>query len=69
MILNVDSPFDFGQTVYLITDKDQRPRMLLAVLISIGGVMRFMLGCGEVETWHYGIEISAEPNPVLTSTN
>lgn len=49
--------YDFGQLVYLKTDTDQRPRMVIGMNARPHGVI-FELSFGGTSSWHYEIEIS-----------
>lgn len=63
----VDNKFDFGQIVYLKTDKEQLPRMVVRFTISKESIL-YILAQGTGETTHYDIEISEEINVVLKTT-
>jgi hypothetical protein len=64
----MDGYLEFGQVVYLKTDTDQRPRMVIAMLISSGAVQP-QLASGTEQSWHFPIEISTERNILLTTNN
>jgi len=63
----VDNKFDFGQIVYLKTDKEQLPRMVVRFTISKESIL-YILAQGTGETTHYDIEISEDINVVLKTT-
>lgn len=57
----IENKFEIGQTVYLITDKDQLPRMVTRIMISQFSVM-YQLCQGINTTDHYELELSDEVN-------
>jgi hypothetical protein len=62
----VDNKFSFGQIVYLITDSEQKRRMVTKIYLSPNGVA-YQLTCGVNESDHYEFEISDEVD-VLAKT-
>lgn len=46
-----------GDIVYLKTDLEQRPRIVIKYEVSPGGIY-YQLGCVEVQSWHYEIEFT-----------
>lgn len=66
MILSIR--WDFGKTLYVITDTDQKPRQLTAVLHMPGDRMQYQLACGSNSSWHYEFEISEEVNTLAKTT-
>jgi hypothetical protein len=63
----VDNKFNLKEKVYLITDPDQRKRIITAIQININGVI-YCLTHNTNESWHYAEEISREKD-VLQSIN
>ena len=53
------SDFTIGDIVYLVTDIDQHQRMVTGIDIRPGTTL-YWLACGDSESTHYAIEISAE---------
>jgi hypothetical protein len=51
--------FYLGNIVYLITDKEQLPRMITALILRSTGYS-YELGCGATSSWNTEIEISSE---------
>lgn len=49
--------YDIGDTVYLITDQEQKQRIVTAIIIKPGGTS-YYLSCAEITTEHYSFEIS-----------
>jgi len=56
----LDAEFERGETVYLKTDIEQLPRIVVGYLIMQG--VEYGLICGEVVTYHNAFEISREVN-------
>lgn len=56
--VKVELDFDFGDTVYLNTDPDGIPRLVIEIRLLPGGVAVYMLACGEENTEHYALEIT-----------
>jgi hypothetical protein len=48
-----------GQIVYLKTDPSQLERIITGILLRQTG-KEYYLGCGEIESSHYEIEITLE---------
>lgn len=48
-----------GETVYLITDKDQLPRLVRDIWLKPQGII-YELVCGKDSSWHGDFEISRE---------
>lgn len=64
----IDNKFNFGDVVYLMTDQDQRARIVSAFLIR-PGFIEYRLDCGTDFSWHPEFVISADKNVLLTTTN
>jgi len=62
-----DSKFKIKQTVFLITDIDQHPRIVVGILVRDNSI-QYELASGIECTWHYDFEITEEKN-VLISTS
>lgn len=58
------SLFSWGDYVYVATDHDQRPRMIVEVIFTPGCVM-YGLSEGTTYSKHYEIELSTEKNPLI----
>lgn len=54
--------YDIGDIVYLRTDEDQLPRMVVAVRRTLDGTS-YDLACGTRMTAHFSIELSRERLP------
>lgn len=64
----IENKFEFGDTVYLLTDKDQIKRIITAMSINPGGTIRYCLANGVGESWHYDFEVSTEIDVLQTTT-
>lgn len=60
MILTVDIPFEYFQVVYLITDVDQKPFMVIGVECCADGGVLIKLQNEKNTSLHYIGEISEE---------
>ena len=69
MAMVVNSEFEFGQQVYLKTDKGQDIRIVTAICVRGNGNITYELHCGVNSSWHYNFEISAEKNVLISTTN
>lgn len=56
------SEYDLGEIVYLVTDEDQKPRIVTKIMFVSGGGIQYALGSGALETWQYVDEISRDKN-------
>ena len=61
----IENKYEIGQTVYLITDEDQLPRIIMAIIIENCGVMYEMINTTTTSR-HYDFEISDEKHLQLT---
>ncbi len=61
--------FSIEQTVYLKTDKEQRPRLVTGITLRPFGSVSYALTEGTFESWHYGFEMSAERDLILATSN
>ena len=63
MIIN--TLYDIGDTVYLVTDKDQLPRLIINIRIG-PGTLCYTVVSATTESSHYEMEISKEKNIVFS---
>lgn len=54
----IDNKFEIGEIVYLITDEDQKKRVITALNIYPDNVILYELSCGSSASKHYAFEIS-----------
>ena len=52
-----------GDMVYLKTDPDQHPRIVMGVWLRPDGVL-YQLNKGESTSWHFELEMIGEPDIV-----
>lgn len=64
----IDNKFEIGDTVYLKTDRDQRPCIISAFKVCKSDILYFLC-CATAETQHYDFEISCEKNILITTEN
>lgn len=67
MTLIIGTAFDLEDRVYLITDPDQKLRLVTAICQRVGRVS-YELSCGTSTSWHDAFEISTEKD-IITSTS
>lgn len=66
MIVTVDIPdMEMGDIVFLKTDIDQKPFMLIGVKVCIDGGPLLELQSGTMCSWHYLFEVTKEKNHVI----
>lgn len=61
MNMIIDNKFSIGDTVYLKTDTDQKPRLVIAFFVSKQEI-KYLISCGKEDKYFYDIEISEEIN-------
>jgi len=66
MIINTQTDYSFFQIVYLITDMEQLPRMVIGIKLCPGNDILIELQTGTIVSWHYPGEISKEKNQLTT---
>ncbi|WP_421977850.1 hypothetical protein [Roseivirga seohaensis] len=59
--------FSLGQTVYLKTDDEQKPRMISGMMIRPGSI-QYAVNSGATESWHYDIEISVDRDILMITS-
>lgn len=55
----IDNQFDFGDIVYLITDEEQKPRIVCSLEVYQGGEIIYRVNSGTVMSSHYEFELQA----------
>ena len=63
-----ETKFEIGQTVYLVTDKDQEARMVYGFEITQGCIL-YMLCIGITTSKHFDFEISETEDVLKATTN
>lgn len=64
MIMTIDSKYEIGQTVFLITDTDQLSRIVTSITITKRDIV-YSVQQGTIESRHYDYEMSAEKNILI----
>lgn len=59
----------FGQTVYLVTDKDQLPRLVIEISVKPSGCVYYGIINGTESSYHYDFELTSEINFKLKTEN
>lgn len=54
----IDNKYTFGDILYLVTDQDQLPRMVTAIIACPAGDILYELSCGTLSSKHYDFELS-----------
>lgn len=57
----IDNKFNIEEVVFLITDEDQKQRIVTGIQISTTGII-YRLAQGVNESWHYDYEIATNKN-------
>ena len=58
--------FRLEQIVFLKTDPDKQPRMVVGISLRPNQSVTYCLALGASESWHYGIEIDSEEQETET---
>jgi uncharacterized protein (UPF0303 family) len=66
-MLNIDNKFNIGQIVYVITDKEQEPRIVVAIEISNKDLL-YKVCHGVSTSEHYDFELSEEVDLLVKTT-
>lgn len=53
----IDTKYNFGDVLYLVTDKDQHERLVTGILLRPSGI-QYELSCGACSSWCWEFEIS-----------
>jgi len=65
----IKNEHDFGDVVYLKTDREQLPRIVVCILCYKQGELLYKLVCGTIQSDHYDYEISKTVDVLMTTTN
>lgn len=60
----IDNKFEIGQTVYLKTDLEQKPRIVTRLEIRPSDII-YVLNSGLEESYHYDFEINVEKDILI----
>lgn len=56
------SAFALRETVYLVTDYEQKARIITSICFRGSGAVVYTVNCGIEESMHYDFELSREEN-------
>ena len=56
----IDNIYEIGQVVYLKTDTDQIPRIVISISVYKGGELLYKVASGTSTSEHYEFELSKE---------
>ena len=62
--MTINNKYNIGQTVYLITDTNQKPKIVIGFAGLIGKI-KYIIGQSEDYSSHYDFEISATKNILI----
>lgn len=62
MSMVIDNKFEIGDTVYLVTDTEQHPGLIISIKIFKGGEYLYEVIRGTVSSMHYDFELSTQKN-------
>lgn len=63
----LQSKYDIGELLYILTDKEQELRQVTSIIFSGEGIV-YELSCGTSVSKHYEFELSKEVDEVLKLT-
>lgn len=66
--MQIKNEFEFGQTVYLKTDEEQKERIITGFVIRPNGLL-YYVACGTGETPHYAVELTTEKDIIKATSN
>lgn len=56
----IDNIYEIGQVVYLKTDTEQIPRIVISIYVYKGGELLYKVASGTSTSEHYEFELSKE---------
>lgn len=56
----IENKYEIGEIVYLKTDSDQLPRVVIAFKVYSQGEMMYEVVSGTLQSLHYNFELSKE---------
>lgn len=66
-MITIDNKFEIGETVYLVTDKDQLPNVVFSIEVTQGNLL-YKIAHGTTTSEHYDFELSREVNVILQTS-
>lgn len=64
----VNNKFQFGDLVYIKTDKEQNTYIVIAFFVT-GKELKYLCACGDKDKYFFEIELSSEKNILMATTN
>jgi len=61
-MIKIIAEYGIGETVYLNTDPQQEPRLVVGILIKPNDLVMYELAYCEDSSFHYGFEITKDIN-------
>lgn len=61
--------FNIGDKVYLKTDLNQIPRIIVAITLQAGGSIVYTLIAEAEQSYHHEIELQTERDVILATSN
>ena len=58
----IDNKYEIGDIVYIVTDEDQKKRMVTSIVIYKAGEIVYKIVCGTNYSEHYDFELSDKKN-------
>lgn len=62
--MKINNKYHLEQKVYLVTDVEQLPRVVVKVSQSIGNAISYTVHCCEIVSEHFECELSDEKNVI-----
>lgn len=62
--MEINNNFNIGECVFLITDDDQKTRIVTGIQVSSTEIL-YRLAQGTNESWHFDYEIAKEKNYLI----
>ena len=64
----IENKFNIGDFVYLVTDDEQKKRLITSIKISPNGIT-YELTQSTLSEWYFDIEFSLDKDILIISTN
>ena len=61
----IENVFDIGEIVYLKTDREQEPRVIIELTIG-DHYVAYTTSCGIMTTTHSALELTSEKNLIIS---
>lgn len=67
--MRIDPKYNIGDTVYIITDKEQNPNIITGIIVRPGNNLLYKLSTKSGEQDYFDIEISNAKDIILATSN